>query len=376
MEKQEFVSHIRYGIQKILNRVFADDYSKQRLKVKYSSINCACPYCNDSATDSTKKRGNFILVGPCSGFYKCFNCGHFTNGIQFFKDFNITLSPEVETYIKELNKNFELSRNPRKNQFDLSAFTGNKKDFNKIDLSLVDLIYDYEEVEKFAVSKQTLYANKKFSIIPLQQSIEAQNYLKSRNQLYPVNFQKFGYIPDKNALVIFNLTLNGNVIGFQYRFLDQNIKNRYRTYKTSRIWNDLLGIEKEVPEKIDKISTMFNIMLVDFNRPIICLEGPLDSMLIPNSIATSSASINPPDILEDYYYMYDSDQAGNKEAIKKLSHGEYVFLWSKLKEDLNLPVQHKWDWNEVHNWLKLHDKKPPTDLLPYFSNNQLDVILN
>lgn len=374
MDRQEFVKQLRIATQSILNRTFSER-GKRRLKVKYSSINFACPYCGDSATDNDKKRGNLIIAGNVSGFYKCFNCGHFTNANQFFRDNNVQISDELKTELDKLSEN--LNSNKQKDSLNLSVFTASKEERHRInvDLSLIDLVYDLDVVEKYAVDKATLFNNRQFKIIPVTQSEIAMNYLRSRHQDYPVNYPKFGYIPSQNAIAIFNLTMNGNILGFQTRFLDPNVTNRYRTYKTSRIHDYVLGNQVKVPPKIDTISTMFNIMLVDFNRPIITLEGPFDSMLIPNSIATSSSSIDPPQILDPYYYMYDSDKTGNSKALKKLQKGEYVFLWGKLKDDYNMPQQNKLDWNQFHTWLKENDKTPPKDLLEYFSNNQLDAMM-
>ena len=73
--------------------------------------------------------------------------------------------------------------------------------------------------------------------------------------------------------------------------------------------------------------------------------------------------------------MYDSDPTGIKYSLNKIKNNEYVFLWDKLKSDLELPKKAKWDWNMVHTYLKDHNMNPVEDLLPYFSNNPLDQIL-
>lgn len=374
MDKYSLINSLRPAIQTILDRTFSSDYSKRRIKVKYSTINFACPHCLDSVSDSTRKRGNLIVAGPCAGFYKCFNCGCFQSAVDFFKSYHIELDRETLKYLNDLRDNFNSNRRSTKTDFSALINGSSNQVQKKLDLSLVDLVYDQEEIDKYTVTKEDLRNSKK-PLLDVTESNVALDYLKSRNQLYEQNFHKFGYDKEKNALVIYNVTRDGRILGFQERLLDQNVKNKYLTIKTHRIFSDFFNIEKKIPEKIDKLSTMFNIFTVNFNQPIICLEGPLDSFLIPNSIATSSASIDPPDILEGYYYMYDSDPTGVKYSLNKIKNNEYVFLWDKLKSDLELPKKAKWDWNMVHTYLKEHNMNPVEDLLPYFSNNPLDQIL-
>ena len=96
----------------------------------------------------------------------------------------------------------------------------------------------------------------------------------------------------------------------------------------------------DIREDIDTLSMFFNVLLVDYNNPIIVLEGPMDSFLIKNSIATCGAGKNIPLEL-NFYYMYDSDTTGNKKSMEKLNNDHYVFLWDKFKKDIGLPNKNK-----------------------------------
>ena len=101
------------------------------------------------------------------------------------------------------------------------------------------------------------------------------------------------------------------------------------TWKLSRIYEDL-GVQptSEVIE-IDKISISFGILNLDFKMPITVFEGPLDSFLFKNAVATCSSKNDFPLEMGRLRYMYDYDIAGREAAMKKIEEGYPVFLWKK-----------------------------------------------
>ena len=134
----------------------------------------------------------------------------------------------------------------------------------------------------------------------------------------------------------------------------------------------LLKEQREIPSDLDTLSTFFNLLLVNYNRSILVVEGPLDSFLIDNCIATCGATKSIP-IDFKFLYLYDDDKTGISKSIEKLKNGNYVFLWSKLKNDLMLPHKSKWDVNDVINYCKENNIKKP-NFLEYFSNDEFDLI--
>ena len=129
---------------------------------------------------------------------------------------------------------------------------------------------------------------------------------------------------------------------------------------------------KEIPEEINMLSQLFNICLIDYSKPVTLFEGPLDSFLFNNSIANAGANKNFPFDL-NVRYFYDSDKNGRKKSLEKIDNEKEVFLWEKLKRDLELPDRPKWDLNDLMIYLRNNNVKTPY-FENYFSKNKLDAI--
>ena len=134
----------------------------------------------------------------------------------------------------------------------------------------------------------------------------------------------------------------------------------------------LLHEDIAIDDDLDTLSMFFNILLINYNQKIVVVEGPLDSFLIGNCIATCGATKSIP-IQMNYYYLYDDDKTGKQKSIEKLKHKYNVFLWDKFKNDLMLPNRKKWDINDVINYCKDNNIKVP-GFLNYFSNDEFDLI--
>ena len=82
--------YIKSVIQQILDSNFKV-IEKRRLNEYHDRLQFACPYCLDSATNRTAKRGNIWFNKL---IYVCFNCGKKTNLDRLTKDFNIRIDPD------------------------------------------------------------------------------------------------------------------------------------------------------------------------------------------------------------------------------------------------------------------------------------------
>ena len=350
LNKDDFVSQVKPLIEEIVKERFPGNKSKQIVKVYKDRIAFAAPCCGDSASRNSLKRGNIILEGKFTGYYKCFNCGTFMRVDKFLSQYNKSCSLDIINYI-----------------VDNSIDTYNIKHDSSI-----NTLFDIENIESYCIDIDYLKNCLGLQNIDNDHKNNGYYFLVKRNQF---NFEKFLYDEKLNRLFILNLTPNKKVLGLQIRLLNKYIPHnepKYKTYTLSNIYKLLFKINKDIPDNLDTLSMLFNICLVDINKPIIVLEGPLDSFLIKNSIATTGANkhLNI-DLL--FYYLYDSDETGTKNAINKLNEGYYVFLWNKLKNDLNLPRMKKWDWNNVVDYCRNNNIKIPNPLL-YFSNSEFDLL--
>jgi len=187
------------------------------------------------------------------------------------------------------------------------------------------------------------------------------------------NKDKFLYNPNKNYLLILNLTQSGKILGAQKRNFSGT--NRFETYKLSKLYEVMkkpLKTTEEQTDYLDTLSMIFNICLINFNKPITLFEGPMDAFLFKNSIANTGANKELP-IDVPVRYWYDSDETGKKRAFQHIEEGHEVFLWDKFTRDLGMPYKSKWDWNDAAMWIKKNNVTAPL-IDMYFSGDPLDAI--
>ena len=346
LTNEEFKDKVLSLLQPILNQKFPVDFQKTKIQSHIGRISFACPYCSDSVQNSHKKRGNFILTGKHKGYFKCHNCGEFKQITNFFKDFKVELKLDAINYLVDNLGDFHSYDNAK---YDMSIFL------------------DMEHVEKYAIDRQEFL--QQFGLVEVKDT-PVWSWLTNRLQYKE---DKFLYNRDKNYLFILNLTQSGKILGAQKRLFKG--VNRFETYKLSKLYDIMkkpLEVNDEQKEFLDTLSMIFNICLLNFNKTVILQEGPMDSFLIPNSIANTGANKELPIDIQ-VFYLYDSDETGNNQSIKHLSNGNSIFLWSKFLQDLGAPYRKKWDINDIFLWAKQNNKKIP-NIMFYFSSDALDMI--
>lgn len=345
LSRDDLVKELVSKLEVILKKEFPGNPARQKVKIHRDRISFAAPCCGDSATDDRKKRGNIILEGRFKNMYKCHNCGVSMSLNNFFKKYGQSLSLEAISYVSD--NQYSSARNA-------STFANS--------------VYDTEEVEKYAINKE--WFKSVFGLTDCTIGTKAYNYLMGRRQY---SFDKFLYSPSHELLFILNLTAKGSIIGMQVRHLDESYKGpKYKTYSLSKIYETFLKNNTEIPEEIDELSMIFNILCVDVTRPVTVLEGPMDSFLINNSIALCGGGkkVTFPFLCR---YMFDSDKDGRKHALEYMEAGYEVFLWERYKRDNGVPDKKKWDVNDLYVWAAKNNVKL-SRLDNYFSDDTLDMI--
>ena len=199
--------------------------------------------------------------------------------------------------------------------------------------------------------------------IPGKNQKRALEYCKKR-KIPEECYKKFFYCDEgkyKNRLIIPFYTRNGTITFFQGRALRENDEVKY----LSRVGK----------------TALFDIDFVDKEKPLVILEGPIDSMFIENSTATvgagSSSDLDAD--LKEYkrYWLYDNDEAGNRKAGVKVRNKEFVFLWKKFFMDYNIdPKKAKIkDINDLVIHLNKNEKFKFEELKNYFSNNKNEFLM-
>ena len=84
-----------------------------------------------------------------------------------------------------------------------------------------------------------------------------------------------------------------------------------------------------------------------------------------------------------FWFIFDSDETGNKHAIEKLRAGYKVFMWKKFKQDYEIPDinpyilsgnKRKWDVTDIMKYLRDTKNKKKLYWSPYFTNSMLDAL--
>lgn len=329
---------IKIHLQCILDHCFINS-NKRKIEEFSSRYNFACPYCGDSTTDNFKKRGNLYFKNMN---YKCFNCG-----------VRISLYNLISEYKQYCNLNDE----------DLYVFKNYQIDIDSHNITNTKInFFDMKHIEKYSFSKEKL--KKIFGFIDINNT-NAEIFLKNR---YHKNFENFLYQPKGNSLIILN-AINDIIIGYQIRPLKHK---QYYTYKLSTIYSKC-GMEiNEDVNKLDNISSIFNILNINFDRPLTVFEGPMDCFLYNNSIALAGAHNVLNFEVENMQYWFDNDETGKKKAIDKMKEGSKIFLWRKYLNAVYIDEKIK-DLNDLIIYSKLNNIK----LIPfddYFSNDKLNMI--
>lgn len=315
----------------ILESRFSDNAIK-----KGDRWNFRCNVCGDSKKSKNKKRGWIEKTKKTNKLiYHCYNCGVCYNLEYWMKLY----FPEY--HIMYLNEILQT----------------NEKKYPEIILQDKKEYKDKEENKDKFIS----LTNKNYLKDKLIQ--KAKNYVIRRE--IPKNvWEKWFVCIDgimKNRLIIPFYNKNDEIYYWQGRSLYKKIEPKYLNCK------------------YDKDQAIYNIDFIDKQKPVIVVEGVIDSLFIKNCI--SVLSTNWSEVIQkkldkmDCYFLIDYDNSNDtkKRVEKLLKEGKKVFNWIKFIKDYNLPKKSKWDVNEL---ILYFDKKffIFEELENYFTNNYYDLI--
>lgn len=256
-------------------------------QIKSDLFNFRCPFCLDSQKSKTKARG-YVYKKQQNYIFSCHNCGQGMSIKNFLLHIDSNLASE---YIIENLKEKNSTRNTPENNYVPSK-------------------------PKFKSSKLNIP-----SIYSLPKDNIAVQYVESRkipkkhwsNLYYADNFKEFvESVSDKQLkddllfhkprLIIPFFNRNKQLVSFQGRSLD-SISIRYITIKV-----------------LDE-PKIFGSDTIDISKPIFVTEGPLDSLFLPNCIATADSNLAfSSNIFPKYKLTLIPDfQPRNKEIVKQVS---------------------------------------------------------
>jgi len=367
--------YIKTKISEVLKNAHSDR-RKHGIKDLPDRINFSCPICGDSDKDANKKRANIYKDNPL--YLVCFNEGCRSSITRLFRDFKVDIDPEKKQAIydyAESNIKFD-----RKKEIYIPSHLDKLMDINIV----TDFFNTHPEhqISKFK---------------PIQNNSAAYQYLKfdrlidNFENIYEAEFKLTTRWIEK-VIVILNKS-GDKLLGFQIRNLKSGDKRLFKVYNFEKIYR-ILHPDEIIDDlellSYNKISNFYNILNVDWDRPVTIFEGYLDSIFFPNSIGaiglnsvdTELSFLFDSDI--DLQFFFDQDNVGVRKSINFLEKGYKVFLWQKLVEKLISNKSDKYeakkfalkikDLNKLVQEMKNTDPYNKLKLPRYFSNDIFDKL--
>lgn len=220
--------------------------------------NCRCPYCGDSDKSKTKARGYVYRNKDGLLSYQCHNCGE---------------NHKFETFLRFMNKRLY-------DEYTLETLKGDDT------AELADIMRLPEPVEG-GIAKKAWQA-KLTPVEELSRIHPVREYLKSRkipkSKLskfwYAANFREFvqslgldQVVPADPRLILVETNKDGELVLMIARAI-QASELRYVTIK----------VDETAPK-------LFGLHDLDLSKPVCVVEGAIDSLFIPNAIATLDANL-------------------------------------------------------------------------------------
>jgi len=345
---EELKDKIRYALKQVVSQVHPEP-NKKLLKDMHGRITCACPYCGDSHSDDTKKRGNIFWD---TLQYHCYNCSYHTNLYSFLKDHEVKLATSDDSFMV------------------IDYIKQNKIQVNSESVLKHDAL---RKVQELSIDIDTFKAKFKAKVIEPGDWI----WFQLKDRLLHNRVDDFLYSEKEHRLWILNFGADNKIIGAQTRRM-KGYGQRYLTYDLPKLYEEMgqpLELSNEELTSLTKVSTLFGIMQLNFQRPITIFEGPLDAKFMANSLALATAGRSTDDFDEipTVRYMFDNDKTGKKKMAEKLKKGRPVFMWSKFLKENGLDTYNIKDLNDlILKCFELNiDAHKKID--QYFTSSQLDL---
>ncbi len=270
--------------------------SLDKFKQKNSNLwNFRCPICGDSQKNKNKSRG-FIYEKQNKYFYRCHNCEFGTSFSRFLEKINPTMHREYVTEQYREKKSKYIYEKPIEEKYE--------PEFNGILEGTVKIssLEDSHPARKYLLKR--LIPERFFSKLYF-----CTEFKKWTNTIVPNKFSTLK--GDTPRLIIPFFDSRNNIIGFQGRSFDPKDNYKYITIKMKGV-KDLIYGQERINQRNQKY----------------CVEGPFDSLFLPNCMAMAGVKFNVFDL--DTIIVLDNEKR-NKEIVhsieKFITNGYSVCIW-------------------------------------------------
>ena len=256
--------------------------------------NYSCPVCGDSSKNKLKARG-YIYRKKNDLFTKCHNCGHGSTLGNLIKYVDTNL---YDQYVLERYKDGATGRKSHKDVDENNFF---KTEPVKVPLTdgILDPLKKITDLPESHPAVQYVLSR----LIPKENwglLYFAPKFKAFTNNITP-KFQE-PIKDDHPRLIIPYFNKHGKVFAYQARAFGKE-QPKYYTIKIEEDYEKIYGLER-----------------VDFSKRIYVVEGPIDSLFLPNAIAVSGSSfdmISVRQLLTNATIVMDNEPR-NKEIVKLL----------------------------------------------------------
>lgn len=269
--------------------------------------NFSCPVCGDSPKNPTKARG-FLYQKNMALFYKCHKCGYGTTLGSIIKQINPALHKQ---YI------FDKFRSTPEQEERMSVVLEEPK--------LTDVVLDsLRTLNQLPANHPALdyVAKRKIPKDHYDNLYFAPKFYKFVLSIFPD--RKLNIEHDHPRLVIPYFNAHGKCFAFQGRAFG-NEEPKYMMFHISEDGERIYGLDR-----------------IDFSKRVYAVEGPVDSLFLPNTIAVSGSTfggITLERLKSNLTVVFDNERRSptlTKLIEKAIGKGFSVCLWPDTVEEKDI----------------------------------------
>jgi transcription elongation factor Elf1 len=286
----------------------------ERFKRKSANLwNFRCPVCGDSDSNKSKARG-YIYEKKSKYVFHCHNCGETLSLNKFIKHVDNNLYNE---YIKESLVEQGLHKPSEVQEF---AVKMKPPVFIK-DNAPLKVLKKISQLNADHPAKQYV-VNRKIPTPYHAKLFYCAKFKSWVNSFMPDKFEDTTY--DEPRLIIPFINKDGVMFGLQGRSFNPDDKLRYITIMVDETQPRFYGLDA-----------------MNLSQPVYVFEGPIDSMFVPNSIASAGGDamreLNILNIDKSPFVVVYDNEPRNPHTIKKIDRaireGYKVCIWPNSVEE-------------------------------------------
>lgn len=296
-------------------RYFSYQRNFKQVSTMPYKLNCSCPICGDSSTDSYKARF-WYYIWKDSSLVHCFNCDYSSGFSNFLREQDEVL---FRDYLLEKRKEETFGRKETfvEKEIDVSEKLNSKLIIEKLEFcERLDRLPENHPIIKYVQNRA----------IP-EHAYKRLWFTSQWQELVNQTKQTFDNPKTECRLVIPIYNKNKKIESYQGRALTSKARQKYMTIKAN-----------------DDSSKIYGVDQVNDSLPwVYVFEGPIDSLFIQNGIAITGGSLdlNVVPYPDKRIWVMDNEPR-HPDTIKRMNKlieaGEKVLFWDAapwVSKDIN-----------------------------------------